>query len=364
MKANDFQKYLRRNPAVPVFPPLPEGVSRCVVIPACDELETLPETLTSLVNAGNRNPVLIVINYPAGASRAVMESAVELRRRLEAGVLPGAEHLHWIYAPDLSDGVGEARKLGMDCFAAVHTAESAESAWIFSLDADSPVTAEYFEGCERCFAEHAECGVLIVPIRHRRGATLELEIAIRRYERYLRRHVEKLRYAGSPYAFQTIGSGFAVRLESYLRSGGMRKRRGGEDFYFLQAAAKVTQVQTAPGTWVNPSARVSERVPFGTGPALAKLLRGEALPEVSDHAFELLRQLLEVMPAGEPPAEALPFLEREKFYSTWERIRKNTPPGKEQAAFHCWFDGLKTLRFLHFIDSGTSGCAEAESMKE
>ncbi len=350
MTPHDFAKYLRKNPAVSATPPLPPGTLRCTVIPACNETETLPATLASLAAAGNRYPVLIVVNHPAGTST---EPSLQLLELLRSGTLPGAEFLHWIYAPELTDGVGEARKIGMDCFVSSHTAETAEKTWIFSLDADSPVLPEYFTGCERCFAANPDAGTLILPVRHQAGDTPETEAAIRRYEAYLERYVAKLRAAGSPYAFQTIGSGFAVRLDTYLRAGGMRKRKGGEDFYFLQAAAKIALVATAPAVWVTPSSRVSARVPFGTGPAVAKLLRGEALPEVSDHAFEVLRSVLENMPENAPPAEAVPFFEREHFQEAWRNIQKNIPPHGERAAFHCWFDGLKTLRFLHFIDCAT-----------
>lgn len=351
MNAHDFAKYLRRNPAPPAEPPLPHAAPRCTVIPACDELETLPETLASLERAGNRNPVLIVVNHPAEASARVRDSSAALLRKLRNRQLSGAEHLHWIFAPDLKYGVGEARKLGMDCFAASHTAETAATAAIFSLDADSPVRPNYFSCCEACFAARPEAGTLIVPVRHQAGETPELERAVRRYEAYLERYVAKLREAGSPYAFPAIGSGFAVRLETCLRAGGMRRRRGGEDFYFLQAAVKVAPFVVAPEALVMPSGRPSERVPFGTGPAVRHLLAGGTLPEIGDAAFDLLRALLAAMPGGEPPPEGRRFLEKEGFYDTWPRILANTPEGGEKAAFDCWFDGLKTLRFLHFCDA-------------
>ena len=50
-------------------------------------------------------------------------------------------------------------------------------------------------------------------------------------------------------------------------------------------------------------------------------------------------------PAGE-------FLEREGFFRLWPGIAANQPDHDEARlrAFHRWFDGLKTLRFLHEID--------------
>ena len=52
------------------------------------------------------------------------------------------------------------------------------------------------------------------------------------------------------------------------------------------------------------------------------------------------------------PRPALPeenFFESEKFFKVWPGIRRNTPGNKLPEAFHVWFDGLKTLRFLHRV---------------
>ena len=45
------------------------------------------------------------------------------------------------------------------------------------------------------------------------------EAAIRAYEAYLARYVEALRAAGSPYAFQTVGSALAARASAYAACG-------------------------------------------------------------------------------------------------------------------------------------------------
>jgi hypothetical protein len=45
------------------------------------------------------------------------------------------------------------------------------------------------------------------------------------------------------------------------------------------------------------------------------------------------------------------FLEKEKFFKVWPGIRQNTPSNQLCRAFHTWFDGLKTLRFLHWCDA-------------
>lgn len=362
MKPREFQKYLQKCILLPVEPrPLPRE-SRCVaVIPACDELATIGRTLDSLSVPGSC-AVLVVVNHPKDASRQVKAASAELLRQLRGGKL-SCRNLHWIFAPDLRNGVGEARKLGMDAVVASRRPETLEDALLASLDADTVAEPDYFLEIQGAFDRDPRLAALSIPFRHLPGETPEEELAIRCYEAYLERYVAKLREAGSPYAFQTIGSAFAVRLDAYVRAGGMRVRKGGEDFYFLQAVAKTGAVETGERVLVHPSARPSERVPFGTGPAVRKLMAGEALPEISDHAFRSLARLLARAAEDSNLTDAeqflsetdglcADFLREENFADAWSRVLANTPRRAEAriAAFHRWFDGLRTLRCLHFLD--------------
>lgn len=356
MDARAFGKYLRRNPA---RTPLGAGFSRAAVIPAFDEAEELPRTLDSLARALRNAPrpvaVIAVVNHPAGASDT--ESLATLRLLAERTDIPGLETL---YAPGLAGGVGVARKLGMDAFVSALDADSIDDALIFSLDADTRVAEDYFSALEAAFAEHPGAGFVTAGFRHERGATSELERAIREYEEYLRDYAAGLRRAGSPYAFTSIGSAFAVRGDVYIRSGGMKARRAGEDFYFLQQCAKCGAFFEVDAPLVFPSARRSGRNPFGTGPALEKLLAGIPPRRIPPAAFDELKRLLdavagpELLTDPEKLSAALPpfsrtFLAAEGFPELWRRILANTPDAApaRRRAFHCWFDGLRTLRFLH-----------------
>ena len=141
-----------------------------------------------------------------------------------------------------------------------------------------------------------------------------------------------------------------------MKCGGMKVRQAGEDFYFLQEIAKTSGVQVLEKTLVFPSPRISARTPFGTGQAVRDIMKGEALKEVSDGAFERLKKLLECvtlenMDTLAPEFPEREFLEKEKFFKVWPGIRQNTPKDQLCRAFHTWFDGLKTLRFLHWCDA-------------
>ncbi len=360
MRAADWAKYLgKRSPAVPE--PVPVEAASCfAVIPACDELEELPRTFASLRAASGVEeiPVMVVINHPAGACRRVVsasERMLEWFRRREL-TLP---RLYWIYAPELAGGVGAARKLGMDAVLDAVPAERAESAVLCSLDADAWVEPDYFEQVRAFFAARSEreAGAVSIGLRHRPGETPEQEAAIRAYEHYLDRYAGKLEQAGSPYAFRTVGSAFAVRASTYVRCGGMRVRPAGEDFYFLQAASKVAPVGRIERVLVHPSPRCSDRVPFGTGRSVRSLLDGGALNEIPDGAFAALAELLawsadpvRLLSGRGAPECASEFFEREGFFELWPKVLRNTPDRDDArlAAFHRWFDGLRTLRFLHF----------------
>lgn len=358
MDARVFAKYLRRSGDIPR---LGANFSRAVVIPAYDELAELPRTLDALETALEAAPrpvaVIAVVNHPPGADDAPSRALLEY---LEARKFP---NLSVLYVPDMAGGVGGARKRGMDAFLSAHDAASVDDTVIFSLDADTRVAENYFSALETAFGNHPEAGFITVNFRHEPGETPELERAIRDYEAYLRDYVAGLRRAGSPYAFMSIGSAFAVRGNAYVRAGGMKERKAGEDFHFLQQCAKCGAFFEVSEPLVFPSARRSGRNPFGTGPALEKILAGIPPRRMPDTAFELLGKVLAAVESAPPetaerlldavPPAAREFLREERFPEKWKSILANTPrtPEARKRAFHCWFDGLRTLRFLHRVSA-------------
>ena len=357
MKSFDVGKYLRKNP-----PPECSFQRKCsvaVVIPAYDENDSIDSTVDSVISAAKyaeiEVAIIVVINYPAGAQKAESE---KLYHDFQNGKFPSC--VQAIYLPELTGGVGAARKAGMDVFISTVPPEDMEKSAIYSLDADTVVARDYFLST---LPEILKGGAVSLPFTHQKSSDCTIQQAIEKYEAYLHRYVDKLEYAASPYAFFTIGSAFAVRCDSYLRAGGMKIRSAGEDFYFLQAVAKSSSVRQLEGKpLVFPSPRISRRVPFGTGPAVASLVEGKALNEIPDAAFEELKVFLaEFAPdealknvpetIGKLSAVSREFIVAEKFPAAWERIAGNLPdtPEKRQKAFHEWFDALKTLKFLHFF---------------
>jgi len=126
-----------------------------------------------------------------------------------------------------------------------------------------------------------------------------LENAVKQYEAYIRYYRAMLRFIGFPWYYHTIGSAFAVTADAYVRVGGMGRQQGGEDFYFLQKVFALGETRELDDVWVYPLARFSDRVPFGTGPALQKIInrQDEILNVYSRDAFVSLKQLFEMKDA-------------------------------------------------------------------
>ena len=356
-----------------------------VIIPALAESETLPLTLASLTE----NPaelcrqtlVLVVVNNRADAP---LKEKLDNQRTfdwLRTDPFP-ALNLAWIDASSSGlelppkDGVGMARKIGFDL--ALPQLDWAADPLLISLDADTLVDQHYLPSIY-CHFHASSCAGGTLPFRHQPAGNPKQEAAIRQYELYLRCYLFGLQHAGSPYAFHTIGSAFACTAAGYISAGGMNRRLGAEDFYYLQQLAKISGVELVKGTVVQPSPRSSTRVPFGTGDAVQLQLASgiESFTYIAASSFKVLQGWLQIITqgwenstedllrqAGDLSSPLKTFLGELEFCTTWERIRKNHS-GRQQrlAAFHTWFDGLRTRQLLTRVNC-PAGMDKAQLIKE
>ena len=349
-----------------------------VVLPALAESADLFHTLSSLA----ANPpellqqflILVVVNHrpdtPA-AQQADNRRTLELLNRRCLCLRP--LRLAWIDAaspgremPVADGGVGLARKIGFD-LVLERLAWGDREPLLAALDADTLVQADYLPALRGHFTR-AAAGGAVLPFSHPLPTDAKQRQAMVLYELFLRSHVLGLSLAGSPYAFHTIGSTMACRAGSYVRCGGMNRRRAGEDFYFLQQLAKTDGVEHLSGTVVFPSARISERTPFGTGRSVAALCDPQGSSNLfhQPRAYTLLGDWLEHATrhwqdtgaaiqqwAGQRHPYLAQFLEQENFVAVWGRLSRNhATAAARRAAFHGWFDGLKTTRLLHYLAAG------------
>ena len=380
-----IDKYLAKRADLERWPLVAGDTSslrRVVVIPALAEHDYLDETLASLA----ANPeeelretlVICVVNNrgPAHTTTDVLENNQRTLADLERRVQQPEDGVRAAYVDAASpgcelppkDGVGLARKIGLDWGLAVLRDNGAPRGLLLSLDADAAVCPEYLSGVRRHFEEH-DAWAGVVAYAHRFDGPPGQVAAIVCYEIFLRYHVLGLRHAGSPYAYSSIGSTVVCRADAYAAVAGMNRRQGGEDFYFLQQLAKTGGVDEIPGATVYPSSRASIRAPFGTGPRVARFLRHERDEYVLYHpeGYGVLKEWLEAVTAhAADGAECLlekadgicpqlcAFLAQNGFAKVWGRLAANA---RDESAllvqFHRWFDGFRTLKLIHHLrDNG------------
>ena len=134
-------------------------------------------------------------------------------------------------------GVGLARKIGMDLSLTIFDYSKDTKKLIICLDADCTVSQTYLTNIINDFNKN-DFSVAVVNFEHPVDGTDDYNAAIICYEIFLRYYVAGLIFAGSDYAFHSIGSTMMCDHNSYMKIGGMNKRKAAEDFYFLEKLAK------------------------------------------------------------------------------------------------------------------------------
>lgn len=374
-----YTKYLQKNKSHPLEPCLPNFSQKrlAIVIPVQNEEKLLPETLHSLAQQPDeylaQTIILLCINDKPDTSFNFEENQRILQKLRQADthvistLIPG-NHLFWINATRTGillpkpGGVGHARKLGFDTLVA-------EFGWretpilLASLDADTTVETNYLETLLNLSHSDSTYSGFVIPFQHR-CIEPELQPFINCYDAYLKAYVNGLQYAKSPYAYQTLGSAMGTTLKQYIKVNGMKTQCGGEDFYFLQALRKTGPIIELP-TQVFPAARLSDRVPFGTGPRLKELAEGHSLMHYELKHFDELKHVLSIInDCNTENRLQLPnqfeillspkanlFFAQRNFAEVWQKIMTNTPKtdAHTRQAFHAWFDAFKTLKFIHFM---------------
>jgi hypothetical protein len=250
--------------------------------------------------------------------------------------------------PDKKGGVGWARKIAMDEIAN----KADDHDLIVSIDADTFYPENYLSAILDYFFNNPESFGLSLPYYHKLTdkATNRL---ILRYEIYMRYYLLNMLRIKNPYAYTALGSAMAFPVWAYKKVGGLTPVKSGEDFYFLQKLVKNGNIGLWAETIAYPSSRFSDRVLFGTGPALIKGDRGEwdSYPIYDFRTFDLIAQTFEIFPQlfEQDIATAMDnFLKlQNKSDDLWGALRQNyKDTGNFVKACIRKVDGLKLLQFL------------------
>ncbi len=365
-----------------------------LVIPAYRESGDILEVLHRLSHTASDFLAILVANRPdsdpdrsandrlrtAVAALPKVRGSVELHRLAGNSALLFCDTEASRGPLPTNEGVGLARKIGCDI--AWHWIDRGAIAtrWIHCTDADARLPDDYFV---RIPATASAAAAATFPFTHRPGPDPLCDRATALYELRLHHFVLGLEHAGSPYAYHSLGSCLAVAADAYAQVRGFPRRAAGEDFYLLNKLAKVGGIQRLGGDCIALESRVSHRVPFGTGPAVARISGGDRSAAGFYHpqGFETLRAVLTVAGsrAGQSAADLQQGLQGAGLPSHlaaacsrvldgmgWQAaldhcLRHSKSADHFARHFHQWFDGFRTLKFIHAL---RADCLPQQSLAE
>ncbi len=360
----------------------------CLVIPAYNESDAFIQRLVSSPPQLESLLVIVVINQPDNDHNIHTNQA--LWDKLTQGKHISNLRLHdqnlrhsWLNTSHSSidlllidrftckipykQGVGLARKIGGDIACKLYLEQIVDSYWVHHSDADTHLPHDYFTSLKQ--EEIPNASAAVYQYQHIDTGDKQLHQATHYYEQALDYYVSGLRRAGSPYAYHTLGSCIASHIVHYSQAHGFPKKPGGEDFYLLNKLAKLGKVLQLQNSPLLIESRLSDRVPFGTGPAVKKIA---ALSESKDHylyyhpdCFTTLKVLLEhfsclfdyhkqgkleqwLLELNESLQHSLKLLNIDILFKHIEKQIQN----REQCLLHChhWLDGFKTLKLIHLLE--------------
>jgi len=352
------------------------SVEHVLVIPAYQETSAFIKRF--LASTLSNNPVLmvVVINEPTDSNLKSSQEKLH-QYSLSCGdifwqyenltLIKVQQSQAWLLvvdrftiAIDKEQGVGLARKIGADLSAYLISINKVKQPWICSSDADAHLPDDYFNTLgSRDKSTVVSCFNFTHSSDDKR-----IHQANFLYETALRYYVAGLQYANSPYAFFTIGSILAFKADAYVQARGFPKRSAGEDFYLLNKLAKLGNVEFIEEVIVELEARTSQRVPFGTGPAVQKILdlQGNNQDYCYYHpqVFILLKETIHSFSSlWHYRADLLSWFQQQSSiiqsalteigFNSFVDKQKNNNEKQFNKQLVVWFDAFKTLKFIHSL---------------
>lgn len=334
-----------------------------VAIPAMDELEYLPATLDALSRQGTTFPVevYVCVNQPdiywdVPSKELICQHNQQLLAYLRNYAFLTLHVLDYASRgcgwQGKKHGVGFARKVLFERI----MKEADPDDIIVSLDADTYLKPRYLQSIAENFVARPGMTAVAVPYYHEVNPLDEVQTrAMLRYEIYMRNYAVNLLKINSPYGFTALGSAIAMRVEALRKIGNITPLQSGEDFYLVQKFCKMGGLSLFNTECVYPAGRYSDRVPFGTGPAMKQGANGvwDSYPiyhhrifEPVQEAYHRLRELYEDL-ISLTDNDFLLFLQKDtRKQDIWADIRRNVSDFNHFVkAFHQKADGLRILQY-------------------
>ena len=362
----------------------PDPELNLIVIIPCYNESGLLRSLDSLFlcdTTGLKAEIIIFINASESSSEAVLNQNMETRDQTISWIENHPHNslrFHLLVdnsLPGKQAGVGLARKIVMDEAVGRFNLLNHPDGIILSFDADALVEPDYLTSVHTHFKQNPEsdgCSIYFEHPVEGNEFTEQVYNAVSQYELHLRYYVWASRYTGYPFVFHTVGSSFAVKALTYCQHGGMNKRKAGEDFYFIQKITQNGRFSNCTTTCVSPSPRPSDRVPFGTGIAISKMLSGSGQPlkTYNPESFFMLTKFFKMMESqnwvsgfnmetSELHPVLMQYLMEVNFQAALLEIRTNSAsPETFMKRFWRYFNMFRILKFVHFArDRGVEDLA-------
>lgn len=364
---NTYTGRFQVNPPCFLHPPK-EDVCLIIAIPAYKEpnITTTLESLAKCQQPSGTVEIIITINAPENASFAALETNKYCVKQIEDWLLVKPEFLEVLVIkeeslPQKHAGAGLARKIGMD-EAAQRWAAVEKDGPIVCLDADCTVSENYLMEAEKAFQDKKiEVAHFHFEHNYQQETDKTLQKGIINYELHLRLYVRGLRQAGFAHAVHTVGSSMAVRASRYAKSGGMNKRKAGEDFYFLHKLVVNSGWKNITKATVYPSCRVSDRVPFGTGRAQMEWVEAGVGETYNSEIYEVMKPLFTGVESYYTTGLVLNYIQPvNDFLQSVDAINKLEEIKKKSISmdvftkhFWQWMDGFMVMKLTHYLrDNG------------
>jgi hypothetical protein len=373
-----------------------------LVVPAHGEAPTFIDDLEpALKAASGRVLVVVVVNATDSSSELVHDANARmlaalgqrLVARQDLTAVEGSPAVAALGRPSTYDllvvdraspgrrlppgeGVGLARRIGTDLALAHYDNGGVVSPWLCATDADARLPLDYFARLTALAGQPlAPDGTrrtgLSLPFWHYPSGDQAVDEATALYELSLRYYTLGLSSAGSPYAYQSMGSSLCALADAYAEVRGFPKRQAGEDFYLLDKLAKVGCIHRPAFEPILLRSRTSDRVPFGTGSRVRDILGDDGkLLFYHPRTFELLgltlralrravlgrseelvvAELGKELDVGTVGAISTALEELQAFEALRETLGASPDARVRERRLLTWFDALRTLRFIHLVE--------------
>ena len=359
-----------------------QGFTNCydyiVVIPVCNESPNIVEDVCSHIT--NKCLLVLVVNSPDNQhiwqqNNQIMIDYLCQNSVSENEVSENIRHLVFDKSYDIllvdrnstglqvnpKQGVGLARKIGADIALKLYSQGLIKHPWIFSTDADVVLPENYFS-CINSLKDNYSAVVLDFNHLSDNPELAKLQYL---YDFKMRYYLAGVKYGQVGYAYIPLGSTLIASMESYAQVRGFPKRNAGEDFYLLNKLAKIKPIKyKIDNCIIRIQSRFSDRVPFGTGPAIKKI---DDLADINDYSyynpqcFTFLKQWKQFLDAlwsknnlsiKEPEDKMIlqlyQYLDCHTVFT--KSKRQITSLHRWQQFIHQWFDAFKILKAVHFFD--------------